>query len=366
MKDNCSNPFDMHDKKRIMGSAFPKKIFSGYHGNCHCQGIAVDSKKGYIYYSFTTKLIKSDLQGHIIGSVDGLIGHLGCIDFCERDGRVYGSLEYKNDVIGKGILKSLRLSETEIKNAFYCVIFDVDKIDRMHMNAESDGIMRAVYLPQVTEDFEASVSVRNQALDHKYGCSGIDGIGWGPDWGKTEGKEYLRICYGIYGDADRVDNDYQILLTFDAEAWWDTVAMPLKQGGTHPCFEYSRQKCFVKTGSTNWGVQNLEYDAYMKRWLLAVYRGKKADFPNYDMFFISAEAMPVPSVHEIYQEEILELPLCREGIFFPYGSTGVYANGDGYYYFSQHGKHEELGQYTNAVLYRAANHEKSPFEPVEI
>ena len=62
-------------------------IFSGYHGQCHCQGIALDRKGGYIYYSFTTKLIKSDLQGNVIGSVDGLIGHLGCIDFCERDGR---------------------------------------------------------------------------------------------------------------------------------------------------------------------------------------------------------------------------------------------------------------------------------------
>ena len=85
----------------------PNKIFSGYHGKCHCQGIALDKKNGYIYYSFTTKLIKSDLNGNIIGSVDGLIGHLGCIDFHEADGKVYGSLEYKNDIIGREILKNL-------------------------------------------------------------------------------------------------------------------------------------------------------------------------------------------------------------------------------------------------------------------
>ena len=59
----------------------PKRIFSGYHGACHCQGIAVDMQKGYIYYSFTTKLVKSDLHGNIIGSVESLTGHLGCIDF---------------------------------------------------------------------------------------------------------------------------------------------------------------------------------------------------------------------------------------------------------------------------------------------
>lgn len=110
-------------------------IFTGTHGNCHIQGIAVDQKKGYIYYSFTTMLIKSTLKGEIVGSVNGLTGHLGCIDFNEEDGRVYGSLEYKNDVIGRGILRALG-KEQEIVDAFYIVMFDVDKIDRMDMDAE--------------------------------------------------------------------------------------------------------------------------------------------------------------------------------------------------------------------------------------
>lgn len=344
---------------------FPKKIFSGYHGECHCQGIAVDQKKGYIYYSFTTKLVKSDLQGNIIGSVDGLVGHLGCIDFCERDGKIYGSLEYKNDIIGKEILKALQISNAEFRNGFYCVIFDVDKIDRMNMNAETDGIMRAVYLPQVVEDFEESGAVDGKTVLHRYGCSGIDGLAWGPMWGKTEGKEYLRVCYGVYGDANRLDNDYQVILTFDAENWWDTVSHPLKQSDMHRFGARSLSKCFVNTGSTDWGVQNLEYDAYMKRWILAVYRGSKPHFPNYDMFFISADAAPVASKHAAYGEEILELPLYNEGIYFPYGSTGVYATGDGHYYFSQHGKHENFGQYTNAILYCATGDDTAPFQMLE-
>ena len=70
----------------------PQTIFSGYHGANHCQGIAIDEKKGFVYYSFTTKLIKCTLDGKLVGSVDGLIGHLGCIDLNEEDGRVYGSL----------------------------------------------------------------------------------------------------------------------------------------------------------------------------------------------------------------------------------------------------------------------------------
>ena len=344
----------------------PTTIFSGYHGHCHCQGIALDRKGGYIYYSFTTKLIKSDLQGNVIGSVDGLIGHLGCIDFCERDGRVYGSLEYKNDVIGRGILKHLNLAEQTVRNAFYCVIFDVDKIDRMGMSAERDGIMRAVYLPEVVEDFEAQLTLGGASLSHKYGCSGIDGIGWGPRWGNSDGgEEQLCICYGIYGDVTRGDNDDQVLLCFDAATWWDTLAAPLNQESMHTCGARSALKCFVPTGSTNWGVQNLEYDAYTRRWMLAVYRGGKPTFPNYDMFFIRADATPAPTVHRVYGEEILALPTDGEGIYFPYGSTGMVALGNGTYLFSQPGKHETRGQYTTVALYRATGNPDAPYAPVE-
>jgi hypothetical protein len=41
-------------------------IFTGTWGSCHIQGIALDPQGGYVYYSFTTKLIKSDLDGNIL------------------------------------------------------------------------------------------------------------------------------------------------------------------------------------------------------------------------------------------------------------------------------------------------------------
>jgi hypothetical protein len=61
-------------------------IFTGVWGKCHIQGITVDEKNGYIYYSFTTKLVKARLDGTVVGCVDGLLGHLGCIAFNEQDG----------------------------------------------------------------------------------------------------------------------------------------------------------------------------------------------------------------------------------------------------------------------------------------
>lgn len=340
----------------------PSSIFSGYHGACHCQGIAVDTEKGYIYYSFTTKLIKSDLAGNLIGSVDGLIGHLGCIDFCQGDGRVYGSLEYKNDAIGKGILRQLDIADKQIQSAFYCAIFDVDRIDRMGMDAAS--IMRTVYLPEVVADFEASVRYGGRQLPHRYACSGIDGTAWGPAWGKRDGREYLSICYGVYGDVDRTDNDYQVILTFDAADWWDTLARPLCQDSMHQNGATSVGKYFLYTGNTNWGVQNLEYDAYTGNWLVAVYPGKKPQFENYSMFVIDSTRAPTKAVHDAYGEEIAVLHLAGQSSF-PYGSTGMCALGDGRYYFSEAGNHKEHGQYTNVTLWCATGAPDAMFERIE-
>ena len=57
----------------------PREIRSGEQGPFHVQGIAVDLERGYIYFSFTTKLLKMDFEGNLIGSVDGMTGHLGCL-----------------------------------------------------------------------------------------------------------------------------------------------------------------------------------------------------------------------------------------------------------------------------------------------
>ena len=41
-------------------------LYTGTWGKFHIQGIAVDMKKGYIYYSFTTQLVKATLDGTVI------------------------------------------------------------------------------------------------------------------------------------------------------------------------------------------------------------------------------------------------------------------------------------------------------------
>ena len=75
------------DESVVDVTKIPKKIFSGNRDRFHVQGIAVDLERGYIYFSFTTELLKMDLQGNLIGSVTGLTGHLGCLSLHPEDGR---------------------------------------------------------------------------------------------------------------------------------------------------------------------------------------------------------------------------------------------------------------------------------------
>ena len=118
----------------------PRLIDSGTFPTGHIQGIAVDTEHRYIYYSYTTMLVKADMQGRVVGTVTGLVGHLGSLTFNAEDGRVYGSLEYKNDAIGRGILAASG-HDGEINDGFYIAIFDVDRITRTDMSAERDGVM---------------------------------------------------------------------------------------------------------------------------------------------------------------------------------------------------------------------------------
>lgn len=339
--------YSLYNEGEVIFMMFPEEIFSGWYHTGHCQGIAVDKEKGYIYYSFTTNLVKTDLQGNVIGSVTGLLGHLGCIDFHEADGKVYGSLEYKNDAIGRGILARNGV-ENEVQDAFYIVIFDVDKIDRMDMDACADGVMKGVWLRDVLEDYKAE--------GHRYGCSGIDGTAFGPMFGApADSKEYLCVTYGIYSDPARTDNDNQVILCYDVEDW-ETLAQPLTQGALHTVGPAPYARFFVYTGNTTYGVQNLEYDAHSRKWLMCVYPGHKEQYPNPPLFAIDGTVAPIRTKPHGLDEEGLVLTLDEHGLSgwtFPYGSTGIFAFGDGRFYVS-HPARSEQGDSSTVHLYSSS------------
>jgi len=337
-------------------TAMPRHINGGAWDTSHVQGMAIDTAREYMYFSFTTVLVKTDMQGNIIGTVTGLTGHLGDLDYNDIDGRVYGSLEYK------------------AQNAFYIAIFDVEKITRMGMNAETDGIMTAVYLPDVVEDFTATVGTAK--TQYRYGCSGIDGVAFGPTFGKDASTPFsLMVAYGIFSDTARTDNDYQVILEFD---WHDFAAYekPLSQAKPHRDGIHANVRYFAYTGNTNYGVQNLEYDAHTGNWLMAVYTGKKSNFPNLPLYIVDGSIAPVEGdiVGQPMPETGLLLTL-KEGGFthkasgvtgwlFPYGDTGIVALDDGYFYVS-HDSKKDGKQTCDAYLSRWTGEGKYGFEQVK-
>lgn len=350
-------------------TTLPRSIDTGAFRAGHIQGIAVDPIRRFLYCSFTTMLVKFDFEGNRLGSVTGLTGHLGCIDFNDEDGKVYGSLEYKNDAIGKGIRKNLYAGteDDEVETSFFIAVFDVDKITRDEMDACSDDVMKTVWLKEVIEDFNAP---GEDGKAHRYACSGIDGTGFGPKFGTRGGKNYLTVAYGIYGDLSRGDNDRQVILQYDISDW-DRYAKPLSQDRFHKSGpERPDGKYFLRTGNTEWGVQNLEYDENTGNWLLCVYVGKKPQNPNFPLFTVDGSRPPVSNEAG---EQMLALK--PDGVFdeasetygwlFRYGQEGIYAFGNGYFYVSFPGHTPDKLQYAQIRLFRWTGKTANPFEPVD-
>lgn len=348
-------------------SQIPKRIFSGNWKTPHVQGIAVDTKREFIYYSFTTMLLKIDLAGNVIGWAGGLTGHLGCLDFCDADGRVYGSLEYKAE------------------QAFYIAIFEGSKITRPNMNAESDGIMTTVYLRDVVEDYCADLDENGvfdgdtaETPDHRYGCSGIDGVAFGPDFGDFKGKKhFLHVAYGIYGNVKREDNNYQVILRYDI-SHWNKFERPLKQNSPHTSGpEKADDRYFLYTGNTTYGIQNLEYDGFTGHWFVTVYRGKKPQYPNYPMFMIDGSKAPAVGIlaGQKAPEKGKLLTLVQDGVYhapsgiygwdFEYGQTGLFSFDDGTYYISHNGSTPDGLQNSTVYLYRWTGSRPIPFERID-
>lgn len=297
----------------------PLAVDGGAWQSGHLQGMALDRHKGFMYFSFTNLLVKTDLRGRPVGSVTGFTGHLGDLDFNTADGRVYGSLEYK------------------AAEAFYIAIVDGDRIDRMNMDAEKSGVVTTVHLREVVEDYTADMNGdgvfdgnTGATADHRYGCSGIDGIAFGPAFGRKNGPQRLTVAYGVYANTTRPDNDHQVLLQYDVRLWRRyerplTESAPHRSGPARP-----GGKFFLYTGNTRYGVQNLEYDGHSGNWLLAAYKGSKPGFPNYSLFVVDGEGRPRWGEVRGQQEPETGrmLPLLRQGLHHePSGTYGWQSTG---------------------------------------
>lgn len=341
----------------------PTRQNGGAWPSGHVQGIAVDLRHGYIYYSFTNLLAKYDFKGNLVGTLVGWTGHLGDLDFNPEDGKVYGSLEYKAD------------------QAFYIAMIDVSRLDRIGIDAGESEIFQTVHLAEVARDYAADMNGDGKfdgnvadTPDHRYGCSGIDGVAFGPAFGRVDGKHYLTVAYGVY-HTERTDNDHQILLQYDVTDW-ARLARPLTEAAPHRSGPAGVQgKYFVRTGNTRYGVQNLAYDEAQQRWFMGVYQGQKPGFPNYLLFAVDAGEQPVMAdlvgvpASEGGWEKGYALRLADDGLRDPTtgirgwhqkADVGFQPVGGGLFYIAENGSRDGL-QTADLTLMRWTDDPHEPF-----
>lgn len=305
-------------------------------GKLHIQGLALDKKDNCIYSSFTSAFFKSDLEGNLIGSITGINGHLGAMTYDAKNKKVYASLEIKDDAIGNGVADALGEARHERSaSRFYVAEIDVTKIDRQDVSFDEAITLHPIV--DVANDYLASVEVDGQILEHRYGCSGMDGIAIAPGFGEKSKERYLYVAYGIYDDVSRKDNDYNILLCFSL----DNLKTPI-------------HKYFVHTGNTRYGVQNMAYDEHSEMLYLAVYKGKKPEYPNYRLFMLDINQKPFTGTLKgvPYETDAVEQLSVTKASHFRWGSTGLYSFGDGRWYVSENGKENGL-HYSNVTLYES-------------
>lgn len=320
------------------------KVYGERH---HAQGIAFDESSGLLYSSFTSSFLKSGVEGELIGSITGINGHLGAMTFDPASRKVYASLEMKDDAIGRNISTALGVNAyTREQSRFYIAEIDVDKV-----NGPDTPFEEAVILHKIEDagkDYAAEVEVNGVKLEHRYGCSGIDGVAVAPAFGNKKNRtneRYLYVGYGVYGDTTRTDNDYNILLCYSL----NDLKTPL-------------HKYFIRTGNTTFGIQNMTYDSFSDRLYLAVYKGKKAEYHNYSTFAVEMSQEPFYDKLKgaPYQtEEVEQVSFCK-GWHFKWGSMGLCSLGNGYFYISENGK-EDGREFCNATLYKLTADGDLPF-----
>ncbi|MBQ0115284.1 MAG: hypothetical protein KBT10_05375 [Bacteroidales bacterium] len=346
----------------MFAQKFPANIYSGLHGDFHVQGIAYDHQRRCVYLSVTTALLKLDLEGNLLASMTGLTGHMGSIGINPDDGRLYGSLEYKHDVIGDNISRHLGI-KNDTRTGYYIAVIDLDKFTRLDMT--TDEVMTTIYIKEVLDDVNAKVSNNGRELDHRYGVAGFDGVTFAPEWGKRGGRNYLYVAYGMFGDTTRTDNDHQVLLCYDVRDWKKYErpidATCLHQSGP----KKPRAKYFVFTGNTNWGIQNLEYDPHTGNMFAAVYPGAKNQWPRYEMFVLDMHVKPHKAVLRGVEPRTTATMVdlvktgrqSADGMVWGWehtqGSKGITSLGDGLFYLSETGVDSATGKnYANLHLYR--------------
>lgn len=176
--------------------------------------------EGFMYWSFTDCIIKTDLDGNVICGTDIIGGHLGDCDY--RNGKIYASY-LKNSLPGH---------PWEDWTGFKIYVFDA-----------SDLTVLNIINLDICDYYKSITCTDNDTR----GFQGIDGVTIAPD--TADGREKLFVACALY-TGERYSN--QIILRFDLDGKYET--------------EYH-----IPTGNTVYGIQNLDYDWHDKEFWFTTY-----------------------------------------------------------------------------------------------
>ena len=279
------------------------------HGANHAQGVCVDDEGKYMYTSFTNMLVKTDVKtGEIVGTVTGLKSgslkngaHIG--DICYYNGKIYGTLDYRPYA------------------KWFIAEFDTEKITGMNTHYTTPGLMKALYIPQVTADYEEELFAGEhenapESMGHRYGVSGVDDMAIGPLPGggydtdgdgdvdiSTGDEKFLYIYYGSYGNAKRYDNENNIFLVYDFDDMTEENLLPFHEDNLENSYTeeqsfFYKHKIFNYVGNHAYGIQQTEYDPVSgDYWLEGYAVSDGCEFPQPDRFVLDGS---VP----LYMDEV--------------------------------------------------------------
>ena len=198
----------------------PEKTKLEAEGPQHMQGFAVDLENSHMYWSFTTSLVKTDLEGTKIKEISLPSGHLGDLAF--YDGYIYGSYLSGNWDQWDGMYVCKYDTELNL----------IAQYEFEQLNAWVDAFLNG--------DKDAN----------PYNVASIDGVAVGED---PNGEVKLMLAAGI-GPADNQE-PYQLIMQCTLDGEYETY--------------YA-----METGALPYGCQNLTYNWDTGNYWLGCYRGE--------------------------------------------------------------------------------------------
>ena len=305
-------------------------------GSSHLQGICVDEKLEYMYFSYTTALAKIDIKtGELVASVVNFGpgsfnveggAHLGCIDY--YDGHIYGSLEYKTP--GK---------------KFFLAIFDAAEMTEVGMDvnemAEDQKVVNGVLLSEPTMDFRDPLdtevftgqdaygdATNEENNGHRFACSGIDGVTMGKWPGGGDDEIYMIVAYGVYGGGkfeNRYDNMYNVLQFYKLSDLNGKRGLEREIGEGEALT--AARTLYVYTGNTQYGAQNIEYE--WDTGDIALYTYGNTDGFGGTMYVVDGSKTPEYKTLELGQNNTLKAKADRYFCKWVAEAYATDANGNG-------------------------------------